>query len=36
VTTVPVTTSTPKSALNPCLAIAALSGLLFMVKRRNN
>jgi hypothetical protein len=35
-TTVPVTTSTPASPLNPCLAIVALSGLLFIVIRRNN
>ena len=35
-TTVPVTTSTPASPLNPCLAIVALSGLLFIAIRRNN
>jgi len=35
-TTVPVTTSTPESPLNPCLAIVALSGLLFIAIRRNN
>jgi DNA-binding beta-propeller fold protein YncE len=34
--TLPVTTSTPASSLNPCLAILALSGLLFIVIRRNN
>ena len=36
VTTFPVTTSTPASSLNPCLSIVALSGLLFIVNRRNN
>ena len=34
--TVPDTTSTPESPLDPCLAIIALSGLLFIVLRRNN
>ncbi|MDD1696048.1 MAG: WD40 repeat domain-containing protein [Methanoregula sp.] len=32
--TIPRTTSTPESSLNPCLAIAALSCLLYMVLRR--
>jgi hypothetical protein len=35
-TTLPVTTSTPASPLNPGLAIVALSGLLLIVIRRNN
>ena len=34
--TVPETTSTPASSLNPYLVIVALSGLLFIVIRRNN
>jgi hypothetical protein len=36
VTTLPEPTETPKSALSPLLAILALSGLLFIVIRRNN
>jgi WD40 repeat protein len=36
VPTLPETTSTPASSLNPCLAIVALSGLLLIVIRRNN
>ena len=34
--TLPETTSTPASSLNPYLAIVALSGLLYIVLRRNN
>ena len=35
-TTMPVTTGTPQSSLDPCLAFVASAGVLFIVMKRNN